>query len=47
MLSHPTAAISFEHDARLITGMRTTFEPDRLGRRDDDDARSPDGQRAA
>ena len=46
MLSHPTTAISFEHDARLITGMRTTLEPDRLGRRDDD-ARPPDGQRAA
>ena len=39
--------VSFERGARLITGMRTTLEPDRLGRRDDDDARPPDGQRAA
>jgi len=38
--------VSFERGARLITGMRTTLEPDRLGRRDDD-ARPPDGQRAA
>ena len=28
MLSHPTAAISLERGARLITGMRTTLEPD-------------------
>ena len=34
--------VSFERGARLITGMRTTLEPDRLGRRDDD-ARPPDG----
>jgi len=38
--------VSFERGARLITGMRTILEPDRLGRRDDD-ARPPDGQRAA
>lgn len=41
MLSHPTAAISLERGARLITGTRTILEPDRLGRRDDD-ARPPD-----
>ena len=40
MLSHPTAAISIECGARLITGMRTILEPVRLGRRDDD-ARLP------
>ena len=39
--------VSFERGARLITGMRTTLEPDRLGRQDDDGARPPDGQRAA
>ena len=32
----PASAISFERGARLITGMRTTLEPDWLGRPDDD-----------
>ena len=38
--------VSFERGARLITGLRTTLEPAQLGRRDDD-ARPPDGQKAA
>jgi NADH:ubiquinone reductase (H+-translocating) len=39
--------VTFERGARLITGMHTTPEPDRLDRRRDDDARPPDGQRVA
>ncbi len=35
--------VSFERGARLITGIRTILEPDRLGGRDDD-ARPPDGR---
>ena len=36
--------VSFERGARLITGLRTTLDPDRLGRRDDDAHPSPAGQ---
>ncbi len=39
--------VSFERGARLITGLRTTLEPDRLDRRDDDVRPSPAGQTKA
>jgi len=38
--------ISFERGARLITGLRTALEPDRLGRRNGD-TRPPDGRESA
>ena len=41
------AYVSFEHGARLITGLRTTSEPEQMDRRDDDDVRPPDGRRPA
>jgi NADH dehydrogenase len=41
------AYVSFEHGARLITGLRTSSEPEQLDRRDDDDVRPPDGRRPA
>jgi NADH dehydrogenase len=39
--------VTFERGARLITGRRTHLEPEWLGRRDEDDASPPEGQRAA
>jgi len=39
--------VTFERGARLITGRRTTFEPEHLGRRDDDNARPPEEHREA
>ncbi len=39
--------VTFERGARLITGRRPTLEPERLGRRDDDNARPPEEHRGA
>ncbi len=39
--------VTFERGARLITGRRTHLEPERLGRRDEDDASPPEEHRAA